>query len=440
MKLSNIKLSKEHIRFISFLAIVIILTPFLMDILSRSWNTELMKNISGAIKSVDPNGVSILINIAAGFYIGSIIILAIDRYKKIQAILLSIGIYVMFGYMSNTFDTKWNIIYIGIGVGIGIILGSNLKFDKKEKEYRKAANNLSLFSIFYAAISFLIIYISSDAINAYFIKDALTILTFSYFFGKLMNYEAEGPKLFVLGPAKSGKTMFFAGCYLRILSMAEINAKPSRDLLYTVDQIHNGEVPWPERTPGIQEYQFTYETGKLFPRKTTLRTVDYPGVFLDNIPEYLYKKKDVSKMIEEERRYMKVAREVENADNFIFIIDGSKYPNFGDMGIIHYIEIINKLNDNGKNIKPYIVITKSDLFIEEYGNKDDYEGFKKFIEEKFSQNIYLVQLMNAAVKASFYPVFYYTLLSNNEYIPMRDKNGNVYTFGFDKFMDSLSGE
>ena len=437
------RLDKDYIKFIAFLAIVIILTPFLMDILSRSWHTELMKSISGTIKSIDPDGVSILINIVAGFYIGSIMLLFIDRYKKVQAILLSIGMYITFSYMSGTFDTNWNIIYIGIGIAIGIVLGSNLRFDEKEKEFKKAANSLSLFSIFYAASSFLIIYLSPDQDNSNFFKDAFTVLIFAFFFGKLMNYDPEGPKIFVLGPAKSGKTMFFAGCYLRALSITEIRANPSTDLLYAIDQIHRGEVPWPERTGMIQEYQFTYEVGTLFPRKTTLRTVDYPGVFLENIPEFLYiekgiNKKDINKMNEEEKRYTRVAQEVADADRFIFIIDGAKYPNFGDMGIIHYIEIISKLNDNGKKIKPYIVVTKSDLFVEEHGNREDYEGFKKFIEKKFSHNIYLKQLLIEASGASFYPVFYHTTMANGEHIPMRDDNGNVYTYGFDKFIDSLS--
>jgi GTPase SAR1 family protein len=338
--------------------------------------------------------------------------------------------------MSYTFGIKWSIVYTGMGVIIGIALGSNLKFDSKE--FRKAANNISIFSIIYATLSFLVLYLSSDQNNNSFIKDAFTILIFSFFFGKLMNYEARGPKIFVLGPAKSGKTMFLAGCYLRALNITEIPAKPSKDLLHLVDQLHSGEVSWPERTGTIYEYQFTYEIGTLFPRRTTLRTIDYPGVFLENISEYMHTKKDVKKMNEEEKRYAIAAREVANADSLIFILDGEKYPNFGAMGITHYIEIISKLNDSGKNIKPYIIVTKSDLFTEEFGNKEDYEGFKKFIEKKFSQNVYLKQLLNEASKASFFPVFYYTRKLSDEHIPMRDENGNVYTFGFDKFMDHLS--
>lgn len=436
------RLNKDYIKFIIFLVTVIILTSFLMDIISRSWNTELMDNISNVIKSIDPNGTSILINIVAGLYIGSIILLFIDRYKRIQALFLTIGIFIMFSYMSKKFATEWSIAYIVIGVAIGIVLGGNVLSEslKIGREFRKAANNISIFSIFYVVTSFLIIYASPDQDNSSFIRDSIVILMFSYFFGKLMNYEAIGPKIFVLGPASSGKTLFLAGCYLRCLNIAEIPAKPSRDLLHLIDELHKGEVAWPERTGEIHEYEFVYETGTIFPRITTLRTIDYPGVFLENLSEYIFTKKDVKKMGEGEKKYLTAAQEIIEADKLIFIIDGAKYPNFGDMGIIHYVEIIEKLSGNGRKIKPYIVVTKSDLLMEEYGNREDYEGFKKFIEYRFTQNIYLKQLLNEASKVAFYPVFYYTKKMDSDYIPMRDENSNVYTFGFDKFMDHLSDD
>ena len=434
------KLSKDHIKFLVFLITVIILTPFLMDIVARSWNTELMNGASGTIRSIDPNGISILINTAIGFYVGSIILLFIDRYKRIQAILLSIGIILMFSFMFKSFDIGWNIIYLGIGIAIGIILGSGVIGGQNSdlKEFRKAASNVSIFSIAYAILSFLILYSSPGQDNSDFVKDAFTILLFTYFFGKLMNYEAEGPKIFVLGPANAGKTMFLAGCYLRALNITEIPARPSRALLQLIRELHQRDIPWPQRTGGIVEYKFTYETGILFPIRTTMRTIDYPGVFLDNLSEYMYTDKDTEKMDDVEKRYMMAAQEITYADRLIFIIDGAKYPKFEDMGITYFIEIIDKLHANRKNVKPYIIITKSDLFMEEYGNRDDYRGFKKFIEKKFSQNVFLKNLLVEASSATFYPVFYYTKREEESYVPMRDENGNVYTFGFDKFMDSLS--
>lgn len=431
-------LSKEHIKFLIFLTIAIILTSFLMDIISRSWHTELMKTISGAIKFIYPDGVSALINIAIGFYVGSLLLLFLDRYKRIQAIIISIGIFIITNYISKNFDVNWNILYIGLGALIGVVLGSNLGKDFKKigrKEFGNAARNVSMISIFYIIVAFLVIHIISEDIGS-FVIDAIVVLSFSYFFGEVMNYRTQGPKIFVLGPAASGKTLFLAGCYMRMLDIAEIPVRASNDLLDLTDELH--KVTWPSRTGGISKYQFTFEVGKIFPRETTLRTIDYPGVYLEDILSYMYSKKDIKKMDDVEKKYVMAAKEVINADKLIFIVDGAKYPRFEDMGIIHYTKIVTRLHENGKYIKPYIVVTKSDLFKEEYPDfESNYDGFRKFIEEKFSQNIYIRQLLIESQSTTFYPVFYHTKKIDDEYIPLRDDNRNVYIFGFDKFMDSL---
>jgi hypothetical protein len=111
------------------------------------------------------------------------------------------------------------------------------------------------------------------------------------------------------------------------------------------------------------------------------------------------------------------------------------------MGITQYVKIFGKLQENGRNVKPYIVVTKSDFFTRDYPNyENDYEGFKEFIESRISNSIFIKELLNEA-SASIYPVFYYTKKVNGEeheyYIPLRDENKNVYTYGFDKFMDDL---
>lgn len=429
-----------------FLTIVAILTPFLMDIIARSWKTDLMQEISGAIKTIDPSGISVIINIIIGFYIGSIILLFIDRYKRAQAVILSIGIFIIFVYMSINFGIVWNVLYIGLGILIGVFLGSsNSKKLGRKYEFERSAKSVSLASILYVSIIFIILY-ASESDSSGFIKDSIIILTFSYFFGEVMNYRAKGPKIFVLGPQQSGKTVFLAGCYMKVLNTTEIPPRASNDLIDLTEELHKGT--WPSRTGDIRNYEFTFEVGKIFPKETTLRTIDYPGVYLENILDYMYmrtsilpsrEKENKEKMDEKTRRYLTAAQEVTKADKLIFIIDGAKYPNFTEMGINYYVKIINKLHKNGKVIKPYIVITKSDLFTDEYPDfEKSYEGFKKFMEDKFSQNIFLrTLLVETAVNATFYPVFYYTRKVEDSHIPMRDENKNVYIFGFEEFMKGL---
>lgn len=437
------KLHKDHIKFLVFLGIVIVLTSFLMDIITRSWNTSLMKDISGVIRSIDPAGISVFMSITIGFYIGSTLLLIIDRYKRIQAIILSIGIFIVMSQMSDTFNVDWNIIYIGLGVVIGIFLGGGFEFkkNKQRNDFKKAAKNVSYASVIYIIMSFLILYMSQED-SSNFIKDSIVIMAFSYFFGEIMSITVKGPKIFILGPGKSGKTLFLAGCYMRVLNITEIPVKPSEYLVDLIAEMHQEGIEWPGQTLGtIKEYQFTYETGKIFPKETTLRTIDYPGPFIEKIAEYMdIKSVKGATLSEDEIKYATVAQEVSKADKLIFVIDGGRYPNFGDMGLLHYIKIITKLHDKGRDIEPYIVVTKSDLFISQYPNYEaDYKGFKQFIEDKFSQNINLKMLLNEATNASFYPVFYYTKNVSNAPvpIPIRDENRNVYTFGFDKFMNHL---
>ncbi len=433
------KIQKDHIQFLVFLVITIILTRYLMDIIVRAWKTELMAQVSSIIKTVDPSGTSIFINIIIGFYVGSLIFITMDRYKRIQAAILFIGIFIVVQYLSNNIIIIWNMIYIGLGVLIGGLLATSGNIEKiRNADFGRATKNVSIASMLYIIIAFFILYVASPYQSSNnFIKDAVVILAFSYFFGEVMNYKAKGPKILVLGPASSGKTVFLAGCYLRMLTIAEIPAMANDDLVDLVDELAKGT--WPDRTRKISKYQFRFETGKIFPKETLLRTIDYPGVYLENILDYMYSKKDINKMNEEEKNFLIAAKEVTNADRLIFIIDGEKYPKFEDMGTIYYTKIITKLFEHKKKVKIYIIVTKSDLFREYYPNyEEDYYGFKRFIEDKFSQNMYFRQLINSSPNVTFYPVFYYTKKVGGEYIPLRDENNNVYIFGFDKFMDSLT--
>ena len=440
----KIGIDKDYVKFFIIFGIVTILTPFLMDIIVRSWKTEPMKQLADGIKSVDTSGASILFSVAIGFYIGSIFLLYLDRYKRVQAILLSIGLFSVTSYIVKLFDVNFNLIFIILGVFIGGISGNSFKLTYR-KEIKQAAANITIISVTYVVISYIIFYLATDD-SSNFIKDSMVVLIFSYFFGEVMNYKAKGSKIFVLGPAQSGKTLFIAGCYMRALETAKGPVKPSPDLLELIDQMHKEDIIWPRRTQEISRYQFIYESGSLFPKEMMLRTLDYPGPFIEKIYDYMYikkqqKKDENDKKYEDEIKYELVAKEITKADKLIFIIDGSKYPNFADMGITQYVKILGKLREKRRNVKPYVVITKSDFFTREYPDyENDYEGFKQFIESRISNSIFIKELLNEA-SASFYPVFYYTKKINGDgnenYIPLRDENKNVYTYGFDKFMDGL---
>lgn len=449
------KLHEEYVRFTILFVIVAGLTYYLMDIVSRSWNTQLMQGIGRTVRLVDPSGISLFITFIIGFYLGSFALLILDRKKRAQAIILLAGIVALVIYMMNNFAVGWNIIYTVIGAIAGIYLGSKdvgLKNINAKCEFRRAASNVSKFSVIYSGISLILVYSSPGADNSGFIKDALVVLAFAFFFMLLMDYEFKGPKIFILGPEKSGKTLFLAGCYKRVVDIAEIPTNRSVDLIDLMKELHKG---WPTRTKDIKEYKFTYEVGKLFPRETVLSTFDYPGIYLADIAQHIGNKEDIEKIEDfAKKSRVQVARQVAGADILIFIIDTDRYPRFEEMGIDHYLKIITQLRENGRNVKHYMVVTKSDIFKEDFPSfESDYEGFKKFIEEKFAENIFVRELLIGESNKKFYPVFYYTKKTENpEYdplmpaigknkryvdVPIHDNYGNVYVYGFDKFMDQL---
>lgn len=427
-----------------------------MDVLARSWNTELMQDVGDAIRVVDPSGISIFITFIIGFYIGSAILLLFDRKKRVQTLILAAGVVVLFDYMRNNFSVGWNIIYTVLGVVVGIYLGGGFKNINKKGEFRHAASNVRNFSVIYTSISLIILYASPDADNSLFIKDALIVIMFSFFFMLLMGIEAKGSKIFILGPEQSGKTLFLAGCYKRVIDTTEIPPNSSSDLIELTKELHKG---WPARTKDIKEYQFTFEIGRLFPREMVLRTVDYPGIYLRDISDHMDNDENIDSIEDAEKKIrVMAAREVKDADILIFIIDASRHPEFEKMGLVekhgfeemgvdYYLEIVTKLQDSGKDIKHYIVVTKSDLFKEEFPNyEEDYNGFKNTVGNKFSGNMLIMNLLVSAYSTTFYPVFYYTKKIENLdindkkkyiYVPIRDTYGNIHTYGFDKFMDQL---
>jgi len=106
----------DTILFCIFLVVIVILTPFVMDMVSRSWKTELMGQIKEAIESIDSSSISIFISVTIGFYVGSIILLGLDKYKKVQAIILSICLILIIKYMIDNYATDWNIYAFLIGL------------------------------------------------------------------------------------------------------------------------------------------------------------------------------------------------------------------------------------------------------------------------------------------------------------------------------------
>lgn len=455
----------DVIKFIIYLLIMIILAYPLMDIVSRSWSSGIMEQSAGTIRSISQSGISFLINVVIGFFVGSIILMFTDRRKKIQATILSIGLILIVEYMIGEFSVNWNIIYILLGIILGVIAGGGLK---KGILRRQATMNICIVSILYIIISYLNIYMVQAQPAGDFLKDSIVVLGFSYFFGIVMNYKGKGKRIFVLGPGKSGKTVFMVGCYKIALGKAESPTRPNHNLREAFNQLHRpidkrskdeklkslsqtlGQLDesdprphelkeyWPRSTEEITDYDFIYEAGTLFPKEVLFRTIDYPGGFLGNLSNNMYNKidKNTDGLT---KTYIKISKEIVESDKLIFILDSNTYPVFDY--ITYYIDIINILHEKGKAFDSYIIVTKGDIFKEEFGKRpadNDYGKFKEFLEKKFSKNDYIKMLFTESATKDIYPVFYDTEKDERGTLkPLRNEDGNLFIFGFDEFMSCL---
>lgn len=437
--------NKDVIKFIAYLLMMITLTYFSMDIVSRSWNTGIMEQSADAIRSIDQSGILFITNVVIGFFVSSIILMYTDRRKKIQAIILSIGLILIVIYMTNEFRVEWNIIYVLLGIIFGVFAGGGLK---KNITSRQATTNICMVSISYIAISYLNIYIMQDRPIDEFFRDGIVVLGFAYFFGTVMSYKGKGKRIFVLGPGKSGKTVFMVGCYKIALNNAENPTRPNRNLREAFNQLHRSiykisegeklKEYWPRSTEETTYYEFIYETGTLFPEDTLFRTIDYPGGFLGNLSDNMYKKidKGTDNSI---KTYINIAREIIESDKLIFILDSEAYPVFDY--VTYYIDIINTLREKGNTFDSYIIATKCDIFKEEFGKRPtshDYRKFKEFLEKKFSKSDHIRMLFVESSMKDVYPVFYDTEKDERGAIkPLRNEDGNMFIFGFDEFMRCL---
>ncbi|PWB51256.1 MAG: hypothetical protein C3F06_10585 [Candidatus Methanoperedenaceae archaeon] len=456
----------DTILFCIFLVVIVILTPFVMDMVSRSWKTELMGQIKEAIESIDSSSISIFISVTIGFYVGSLLLLGLDKYKKVQAVIISIGLILTIKYLIDNYATDWNIYAFLIGAGVGIALGS-INNSKPKGDYERAAKNIVMVSTGYLVITYIILYASLNVESGKFLIDSGSVLGFSALMTNLLLYKGKGPRVFVIGPAKSGKTVFLVGCYIQLVKLSQDQPiNPSKSLYNAYNELkgstktqseieaqHLAErnlvdpkinPSWIERTEDTVEYSFTYVIGKLFPKEVTVRSVDFPGSYIVNIPDYMFAKRTIEKGEEE---YVKTAKYVEESDKLILVIDSNNFPNYSEE-IGQYIAVARQMRENRKNVKYYIVITKSDIFIDDFkknkgyeqfysfGNKD-YDNFRSFMTEKFSKNGDIMTLLPEIYGAPMYPVFYETEKYHGARLPLINDNGNVYVCGFSEFMKDL---
>lgn len=485
-RLIKILSDRDVIIFIFLLMVILGLATPLMDMMTRSWKTESMGQISGAIRDIDPNGVSAIMAFTIGFYIISSILLFKDRYKKVQGAILLAGIFIVFIYIYTKFDIDWtimHIVYALIGIAVGLFVGKVQDVNKKDDvTFEHVAKNVGIVSVIYIVIIYLNVHLLSNDQNIYFIKDTIVSLAFALVFNMMMNYEVKGPEIFILGPKASGKTLLLVGCYMAaqndkraykphtnlskayteliskskteeeiMLRKAKYDSeKSSETMTKFVETIEKEKLTgkeWLSQTLYPTEYDFIYIGGSIFPKKVMFRTMDHPGPWLQYFSNYLVTGNIHPDVDEEE--FKKVIDQIMKTDKLIFVIDYDRNPNF--IEVADYVTIITNLRElhetrkDGKGVKSYIVVTKSDIlrdiFVETKGRPpENYDIFKEFVDPEIVHNQFIEMLQANTFDAPIYPVFYFTRIDiTGKRVPIRDERTlKIYTYGFDILTNDLS--
>ena len=457
---------KDLIKFFTYLLVLFALCPSLIKILNQPWNISngTMRQIASYIWTVESSGVSMLVYTILGLYTGLIILLFVDESKRFQAIILSLIMCSIFFNIAlgNLFpNVSWTnfVPWASVGLLTGFMIGGGRDIFRGIKEFRGAARSVAILSsaiIIFVAYTYYFDVYTIDELSLNFVKmiqDVVVSFAFIVFFTGFIKYESTKPKIFILGPAKSGKTLLLIGLYLKALeSMKNHPINPSRALLEKVNEFSNPkdpDYPWPDATENSDIYSFEYRSGLLFPINTIFSTIDYPGYFLNKISKYILGE------VNSDDKIKSLTHQIMGTDKLMLLIDSEKYPHFNDMDILSYVEILKSLNKKKRYLDVRIVITKCDIFKDEFSkmkgeslSTEHYEEFRDFIMNKFISNTSIRLLQSQTFNATIYPIYYSTnVVEKNDYgeekrVPLRDSENNLIgiTFGFDKLINDLTKE
>lgn len=380
--------------------------------------------------------------IFGGFY-GANVITLLDKKKRVQGTLILIASLIIAYLYFYIIDNR-PVIFV-LGLLLTAIIGLKLKTIKIEEKdgvktenikYDKAALIASCPAILFVGLTYLNyllgILIQISNFNIYKIFGYLILtLAFSFVFYKFMKYELRSTNIFVVGPGKSGKTVFLCGCYMQALNNKKLIGFPSTDFFKDIKILNDGI--FPDKTFIPREDKLTYESGFLLTKDVVLSAFDYDGNILEDdlkvnrILDYIGRKRKDPKLAPVKDDLVEnIADKIYSADKLIFIIDPDRIGNEGY--VLNYGRIREAIPK-----KYYLVITKADeIFDTEEWWSQDYEGLRKKVLIEMKKWNVAVRVMIPRNKKMVIPTFF------------RVKEGKPFvidhkftTLGFDKILEIM---
>jgi len=415
-----------------------------------------------------------------GLYSGLLVLLVIDPKKRMQGLLLGFGtISGLIGLLSiglfiPNIDFGSNMPLVLGGLVAGSILGGGRELVQVRTgdalEFRRAATLMFWLLTVIVVVGLLehhinfpqVVEVASDsvavvepdqgveletagaAVNG--VMAAIFIVTLRSFF----QYDAA-ESFFIVGPRGSGKSLFLVGKYLAALDDAagreeDTPMSPSGDLMELVSAVDSAseEAGWElgSTDPAdVKDLQFNFVKGRVFPKNIHIGSLDYAGEYLSELPTALMGTEDEI----DDSTLRRLVQRVRTANTLVLILDMERYHNNEPLGIEAYFDILNATD----NTKVLLVATKCDILAEQFRDERGLEAhqyfdeFRDYVNETLVQNDQTVRtLVQDTGSTDIQPVYYQTTIKTSddnteERVPMRDRNGNVMTIGFDNLLEKM---
>jgi len=459
-----------------FLIMVAVAGPLFLT-LGEAWRQSAI--VRPAILSLNPLISVSLEQFSAlmfGLYLGFLLLLILDPKKRVQGLLLTVGtISALIGLLSiglfiPNINFAENILLLLLGIAGGTVFGGGRRLlevrTTRALEFRRAA-----VLMFYLLSSIIIVgltelhlnipqffEVTSNEIVLQSVTPSLSINrsgllmnaamggVFIFTLQRFVEYDSS-ESFFILGPPASGKSLFLVGKYLAALDDAaardaDTPLTPSSDLMELVDELDamDQNAGWGLASTGatdVEELQFQFVKGRVFPKNIQLASLDYAGEYLEELPHALASSPDEI----DNSTLRLLSQRVSDADTLILLIDVERYHNNESLHIDPYFDILNATSD--KDI--LFVATKCDILADEFRDKralephQYFDEFQEFVNETLVENNQTVRaLVQDTSGTEIHPVYYKTNIDDQgERVPLRDRNGNVITVGFEQLLEKM---
>lgn len=433
-KIDLIRKNENHYYIVFYFLFLIIISVFLVGLFNDSKengyiNVSSLNEFPQVIKGIWFQVLTFSLGI---FYGANLIIVFLERKKRLHCILILLTSLIVIGAFPYMITIRPEIFTIGLLISALYSYktrGEQGDFGLYGKS-TKIIGFLAMFSVWVSLANYVLGNYNFNTMVRYF----LLALIFSLVFIKFSKYEIKTSRVFVVGPRGAGKTVFMCALYKCAEQQNKNLGVISDDLSSSLSEIYDGN--WPGETLINKSYEFSYEHGVLFVKDVTISALDFRGQSLEDeintIVQYIKKRKSDG-TVKPGDPAEEVADGIYNASKLFFIIDGARIGlrrELGDYIQKYYLRILRELPK-----KPYfIVITKSDIFIENEGmkNEDNYENFRTYMLKEIRLREPFFKQIEKDASGCFPTEF---LSKDNK--PLLKDDSTFNTRGFDEILEEM---